>query len=210
MTTDDTHRAVPPDRVLDDLIVQHLDGGLDPAGQRRLADLLATSVDARRTLATYLRLEGAMLRLAHAGLLGDTAAEPGVAAPAKEPTSAARPRQRVAASAAARKRNPWLWPTSLAIAAGLLVAVVISQPPRRAGWPGVAEADLDRCADNWLALAHGAEAETLVAIDAASAAEASGPDAEPSATPEGVATPPDWLIAALVDDAPDSAAPDAG
>jgi hypothetical protein len=49
-----------------------------------------------------------------------------------------------------------------------------------------------------------------VAIDAASAAEASGPDAEPSATPEGVATPPDWLIAALVDDALDSAAPDAG
>ena len=87
---------------------------------------------------------------------------------------------------------------------------MISQPPRRAGWPGVAEADLDRCADNWLALAHDAEAETRVTIDAASAAEASGPDAEPSATPEGVATPPDWLIAALVDDAPDSAAPDAG
>ena len=62
--------AGPPDRELDDLIVQHLDGGLDAAGQRRLAALLAASADARRTLAGYLRQEGATLRLASAGLLG--------------------------------------------------------------------------------------------------------------------------------------------
>lgn len=210
MTSAENDAAGPADRRLDDLIVQHLDGGLDPAGQRRLADLLAASADARRTLATYLRLEGAMPRLARAGLLGDAAAETGVAAPAEEPTSAWRPRARGAASSAAWQRSRWLWPTSLAITAGLLVALVLSQRQPRAGRPEVAEADLDRLADSWLALAHDAEAEARVTIDAAMAADATGPDAEPSALPEGVALPPGWLVAALVDDAPDSAVPDAG
>ena len=50
MTVAPDEPAGPADRELDDLIVRHLDGGLDPAGQRRLADLLASSAEARRTL----------------------------------------------------------------------------------------------------------------------------------------------------------------
>ena len=210
MTSDDEHRAAAPERLLDDLIVQHLDGGLDAAGQRRLADLLADSAAARQTLAAYLRLEGATLRLAHAGLLGGAGPEPGVAASAKEPTPAARTPASVAASAAARDRARWLWPGSVAIAAGLLVAVMLSQLPYRAGWPVAAHADLDRLADNWLAVSNDADAVSRLTADMLPAGDTVGQDAEPSEAPDGVAAPPGWLVAALADDATDSSAPDEG
>lgn len=210
MTTDDKHPAGPPDRALDDLIVQHLDGGLDPAGQRRLADLLAASADARRTLATYLRLEGATLRLASAGLLGNAAATAGAATPIDEPSPAARTPASGAASAAARDRARWLWPTSLAIAAGLLVAVMLVQLPYRAGWPVAAHADLDRLADNWIAVSQDADAVSRLTAETFPAGDTAGHDTEPTETPEGVAAPPGWLVAALADAAPDSGAPDEG
>lgn len=210
MTRDSRDDDEPPDRVLDDLIVQHLDGGLDPAGQRRLADLLAASADARRTLATYLRLEGATLRLARAGLLGNAAAAAGAAAPAHEPAAAGSAASRMKASAAAAERSRWLWPTSLAIAASLLVAVVLTQLPRRGGWPVAAHADLDRLADNWVAVSHDADAASRLAGDSFPVDDAAGQDAAPTAPPDGVAAPPGWLVAALADDTPDAGAPDEG
>lgn len=210
MTTDDTHRAGPPDRMLDDLIVQHLDGGLDPAGQRRLAELLAASADARRTLATYLRLEGATLRLARAGLLGNAAATAGVATPTEEPPPATRTPASGTASAAARDRARWLWPTSLAIAAGLLIAVSLSQLPYRAGWPVAAHADLDRLADNWIAVSQDADAVSRLSAETFPAGDTAGQDAEATEMPEGVAAPPDWLVAALAEDAANPSGPDEG
>lgn len=200
----------PPDRTLDDLIARHLDGGLDPDGQRRLADRLAGSADARRTLASYLRLEGATLRLAVSGLLGGTAADRGFSAPGAGLTSALLPPAMTDASGAARHRARWLWPASLAMAASLLAAVVLSHLQPRDGWPEVVEADIDRLADRWLALARDAGAEVLVTADTVSAADAAGLDAGLNEPPEGIAAPPRWLVAALADDGAGPANPDDG
>ena len=203
MTRDLPQAGQPADRVLDDLIAQHLDGGLDPAGQRRLADLLAASADARRTLATYLRLEGATQRLARAGLLGGA-----TAAPAGKPPPATRTAARAEAAVAGEERSRWLWPTSLAIAAGLLVAAVIALPPRRADDPAVA--DLDRLAEGWLALARDADEARLATAEPFPADDTLGQDAEPTDPPERVAAPPGWLVAALADELANGAVPDEG
>jgi len=120
--------AGPPDRELDDLIVQHLDGGLDAAGQRRLAALLAASADARRTLAGYLRQEGATLRLASAGLLGaggrDAAEDMRSGAVADATRARPAPHHPVAADAGRPAAN-WSRPAFAAIAAGLLMAAFL-------------------------------------------------------------------------------------
>jgi hypothetical protein len=210
MTMAPNEPAGPADRELDDLIVRHLDGGLDPAGQRRLADLLASSAEARRTLAAYLRLEGATLRLAAAGLLGA-----GVAAPTSTPETV--PADRVPTPRAAgrddRPRSGWLRPVSLTLAAGLLTALVLSQAlPRVRGRDG---ADIDRIADGWLAarrdattaagLPSDAPPNTTFGVEAGT--EAAGTADDP---PDGGAMPPAWLVAALTDDAAQPPAPDEG
>ena len=68
----DDDRSSLADRELDDLITRHFDGGLDLSAQRRLAALLAGSASARETLARYLRLEGALIRLGAAAMLDGT------------------------------------------------------------------------------------------------------------------------------------------
>ncbi len=191
----DGHSAEPPNRELDNLITRHLDGGLDAAEQRHLAELLAGSPAARRTLAAYLRLEGATIRLASAGQLAKpgmhhdpaTAAE---AAPGGLPM-AARPELRRSRS----MRRAVMAVAGSLLAAAVVVLLVTGLPrnePRRVG-------ELDLLASRWLELQReksGTDAETA---DAA----ADGDDPASAAAP-----PPRWLVAALVDEASNTASPD--
>jgi hypothetical protein len=210
MTVAPDEPAGPADRELDDLIVRHLDGGLDPAGQRRLADLLASSAEARRTLA-----EGATLRLAAAGLLGAGVAVPTEVAHPSVPETMSTDSVPTPRAAARDDRSPsgWLRPVSLTLAAGLLTALVLSQAlPRVRGRDG---ADIDRIADGWLAarrdattaagLPSDAPPNTTFGVEAGT--EAAGTADDP---PDGGAMPPAWLVAALTDDAAQPPAPDEG
>ena len=191
----DGNSAQPPDRELDNLITRHLDGGLDAAEQRHLAERLAASPAARRTLAAYLRLEGATIRLAYAGQLASPGMQddPATAAEAVPggPLVAARPELR---------RSRSMRRAAMAVAGGLLaVAVagllVIGPPrnePRRDG-------ELDLLASRWMDMQRehsGTDAETA---DAA----ADGDDPASAAAP-----PPRWLVVALADEASNTASPD--
>lgn len=215
MTMAPNEPAGPADRELDDLIVRHLDGGLDPAGQRRLADLLASSAEARRTLAAYLRLEGATLRLAAAGLLGAGVAVPTEVAHPSVPETMSTDSVPTPRAAARDDRSPsgWLRPVSLTLAAGLLTALVLSQAlPRVRGRDG---ADIDRIADGWLAARRDATTAAGLPSDvppntpfgAEAGTEPAGTTDDPL---DGGAMPPAWLVAALTDDATLPPAPDEG
>ena len=74
-------------RDLEDLIARHFDGHLDVAGQRRMAELLAASAEARQTFARYLRLEGAAIKLASAPQLGLPSGEESPDAAAQDVTA---------------------------------------------------------------------------------------------------------------------------
>ena len=192
----DGNSAEPPDCELDNLITRHLDGGLDAAEQRHLAERLAASPAARRTLAAYLRLEGATIRLASAGQI----AKPGmhhdpatvVEAVPGGPLVAARPELR---------RSRSMRRVAMAVAGSLLAAAVVGllvtglprNEPRREG-------ELDLLASRWMELQReqgGMDAETA---DAA----ADGDDQASAAAP-----PPRWLVVALADEASNMASPDA-
>ena len=169
----------PPSRTLDDLITQHFDGGLDPAGQRRLAELLAAAPAARATLARYLRLEAALIRLASAGLVGSSAGDEAAVIP--------RPRADVGSS-------PWLRPMTLAVAGGTLATVVIVglfvARPATEHLPGGAVASV---AERWL---------EVRAADAGAWPEGHEPEAhEPEGDePDAPGRPPGWLVAAMADE----------
>lgn len=176
-----------PNRELDDLITRHLDGGLDTAGQRRLAEMLAASPAARRTLAGYLRLDGATFRLAAAGQLGPASHQ------GREPS------------------RPWrLGPARLAIAAGLLAAsivvLVISGGPRPAARRGD---DVDLLAAEWMELQRIHERTEVGTVTMESALDAS---ADPPSDADDPATdaisPPGWLVAALLAEGATPDAPD--
>jgi anti-sigma factor RsiW len=187
--------AEPPDRELDSMITRHLDGGLDAAEQRHLAERLAASPAARRTLAAYLRLEGATIRLASAGQIAKLGMhhDPATAAEAVPggPLVAARPEL---------QRTRGMRRAAMAVAGGLLAAAVAwllvtglpRNEPRREG-------ELDLLASRWMELQReqsGTDAETA---DAA----ADGDDPASAAT-----TPPRWLVVALADEASNTASPD--
>jgi anti-sigma factor RsiW len=191
----DGNSAEPPDCELDNLITRHLDGGLDAAEQRHLAERLAASPAARRTLAAYLRLEGATIRLASAGQI----AKPGmhhdpatvVEAVPGGPLVAARPELR---------RSRSMRRVAMAVAGSLLAAAVVGllvtglprNEPRREG-------ELDLLASRWMELQReqgGMDADTA---DAA----ADGDDTASAAAP-----PPRWLVAALADEVSNTASPD--
>jgi len=138
MTTRANDEAGDPHRGLHDLVARHLDGDLSAAEQRLLAERLAGSPAARRALARFLRLEGATIRLAAAGLLGgsqvadapplaDGSREPAPEGCADEPRGPrhARPTPqvagRVAEPVAARARRPRL--ATPALAWGLVAAI---------------------------------------------------------------------------------------
>jgi hypothetical protein len=138
MTTRANDEAGDPHRGLHDLVARHLDGDLSAAEQRLLAERLAGSPAARRALARFLRLEGATIRLAAAGLLGGSSAadstppadgsrEPAPEAFVDEPRAACRPRAApsvvgtVAEPVAAPARQPR--PATPALAWGLVAAI---------------------------------------------------------------------------------------
>ena len=199
--TDSTERnsAEPPNRELDNLITRHLDGDLDAAEQRHLAERLAASPAARRTLAAYLRLEGATIRLASAGQIAEPGMhhDPATAADAVPagPLMAARPELRRSRSMR-RAAMVVAGGTLAAAVAGLLVSGLPRNEPRREG-------ELDLLASRWLELQRelqreqgGTDAETA---DAA----ADGDDPASAAAP-----PPRWLVVALADEASNTASPD--
>ena len=171
--------STPPSRELDDLITRHLDGGLDAVEQRRLAALLDASPAARETLARYLRLEGAIIRLALAGLIGSPAGEGAAIIPRTESQDGSQ---------------SWLRPATLALAGSVLAAVVVaglvvvrpgSAPPR---------GDVALIADRWLDLRQ---------TDGGGEPEEHEPDGqEPEGDePESMAgSPPGWLVAAVADE----------
>ena len=191
--------AEPPNRELDNLITRHLDGGLDAAEQRHLAERLAASPAARRTLAAYLRLEGATIRLASAGQIAKPGMQHDPATTAEAvpggPLVAARPQLR---------RSRSMRRAAMAVAGGTLAAAVIGllvtglprNEPRREG-------ELDLLASRWMELQRepqreqgGTDAETA---DAA----ADGDDPASAAAP-----PPRWLVVALADEASNTTSPD--
>jgi len=177
-----------PSRELDDLITRHLDGGLDAAEQRRLAALLDASPAARETLARYLRLEGALIRLASAGLLGSPAGD----------GAAVVPRPRAGASR-------WLRPAAVALAGGVLaatVAAVLFLGRPEIGLPR--GGDVAFIADRWL---------ELRAADAGAEPESQDPetpDEEENDADTIAGSPPGWLVAAVADEGVGQLGPDEG
>jgi hypothetical protein len=187
--------AEPPDRELDNLITRHLDGDLDAAEQRHLAERLAASLAARRTLAAYLRLEGATIRLAAAGQIAkpEMHHDPATAADAA-------PGGRLVAVRPELRRSRSIRRAAMVVAGGTLAAAIVGllvtglprNEPRREG-------ELSLLASRWMELQReqgGTDAETP---DAA----ADGDDPASAAEP-----PPRWLVAALSDEASNTASPD--
>ena len=195
----DGNSAEPPDRELDSLITRHLDGGLDAAEQRHLAERLAASPAARRTLAAYLRLEGATIRLASAGQI----AKPGMQHDPATATEAVPGGPLVAARPELR-RSRSMRRAAMAVAGGLLaVAVawllVIGPPrnePRRDG-------ELDLLASRWMDMQREQQREQSGTDAETADAAADGDDPASAAAP-----PPRWLVVALADEASNTASPD--
>ena len=176
-----------PSRELDNLIARHLDGDLDAAEQRRLAEMLAASAAARRCLARYLRLEAAMIRLAAAGQWGASAPQ---AATAALPSGAAHGLARADRPDTADRGRSRRWrAASVALAGGLVAAGVLGLlvtgvwrfDPRRGG-------ELDLLAAGWIDLQQHQNQAELVPAEAAS--DMALPEPDPAA-------PPGWLVAAL-------------
>jgi hypothetical protein len=188
--------AEPPNRELDNLITRHLDGGLDAAEQRHLAERLAASPAARRTLAAYLRIEGATIRLASAGQLAKPRMQHDPATAAETvpegPLVAARPELR---------RSRSMRRATMAFAGGLLAAAVVGllatglprNESRRDG-------ELDLLASRWMDLQRDQSRTDAETADVA----ADGDDPASAAAP-----PPRWLVVALADEASNAASPDA-
>lgn len=180
----------PPSRELDDLITRHLDGGLDAAEQRRLAALLDASPAARETLARYLRLEGALIRLASAGLLGSPAGDGAAVVP--------RLQDRAGASR-------WLRPAAVALAGSALVATVVAVLVLGRTEIGLSRgADVAFIADRWL---------ELRAADAAAEPEPQDPEAPETEEdePDAMAgSPSGWLVVAVADEGAGLSRPDEG
>jgi hypothetical protein len=134
MTSHANDEAGNPHRGLHDLVARHLDGDLSAAEQRLLAERLAGSPAARRALARFLRLEGATIRLAAAGLLGgspaadamppaDGSREPAPKAFVDEPRAACRPRAAPSVADSIAAPACRIRPATPALAWGLVAAI---------------------------------------------------------------------------------------
>jgi anti-sigma factor RsiW len=189
----------PPNRELDNLITRHLDGGLDAAEQRHLAERLAASPAARRTLAAYLRLEGAAIRLASAGQIAKPGMHPDPATAAEAipggPLAAARPELRRSRSMR-RAAMVLAGGTLAATIAWLLMTGLPRNEPRREG-------ELDLLASRWMELQREPQREQGGTDAETAEAAADGDDPASAAAP-----PPRWLVAALADEASNTAGPD--
>jgi anti-sigma factor RsiW len=182
--------ATPPSRELDDLITRHLDGRLDAVEQRRLAALLDASPAARETLARYMRLEGTLIRLASAGLVGATVGNAAAVMPRTE--------LRIESS-------KWLRPATLTLTGSVLAATVVAV--LFVGRSGIGEprsGDVARVADRWLDLRQangGTEPEEN---------EPDGQEPEDDEPEPIPGSPPGWLVAAVADEGVDKSGPDKG
>ena len=166
-------------RELEDLIARHFDGHLDVAGQRRMAELLAASAEARQTFARYLRLEGAAIKLASAPQLGLPSGEESPDAAAQDVTAqkitaqkitakqitaqqitaqqAPSPVEKTSPASPEKSRPRWVRAAWLAAAASLLVAVLLRQwmmqPPQGGHVANSAAVEeMNRLTENWLQL----------------------------------------------------------
>ncbi len=191
-STNPQHDDSPPSgRELDDLITRHFDAGLDPAGQRRLAALLAATPAARDTLARYLRLEGALVRLAAAGLINPSAGEEAAAIP-RPPASAGMSRWPRPAGSPGRRRH---WLAALALAGSVLAAAVVAR--LFVGRPASEQlrgGDVAFIAERWLELRAadgGAEPDGY---------ESEADDPEADETDRMAGSPPGWLVTAVADE----------
>lgn len=209
--------GVMPDGAIRDMIASHLDGALDAVGQRRLAAELARSPAARRELATFLRVEAAMMRLAVAGQLGaalDAMSLGGDAWPAGHTGHAnlpARPAS-LPVSPAGEASSPRrgghaarLRPAALALA-GCLVALLVASPllVTRPDSVQRARGEMDRLAYEWMRVARAHDADDEQEITGAG-----GPGDSPL-DDENDDGPPAWLVAAMGDEDMPSLFPDAG
>lgn len=205
-------------RELEDLIARHFDGHLDVAGQRRLAEMLAASLEARQTFARYLRLEGAAIKLASAPRLGLPSGEAPLDASAKQVApEIERPSH---ASLINQSRSRWVRAAWLAAAASLLVALLLGQwmnqrPQVKQVANSAAVEELNRLTENWLQL------QETPPIDEPAPADSATPDLSLSAADGGSETelvepeleadsvaPPSWMIAAMMDLAIEKSNPD--
>lgn len=189
----------PPSRELDNLIARHLDGDLDAAEQRRLAEMLAASAAARRCLARYLRLEAATIRLASAGQWGAAALHTATAAPpavvAHGLTRADRP------EAAARGRSRRWQGAGVALAGGLVAAGVLGLLVT-GGWRLAPRGgELDLLAAGWIDLQQQQQQNPAELVPAEATSDMALPEPDPAA-------PPGWLVAALALENTEAAAPD--
>lgn len=228
-TTSRDDAAGHPDRGLHDLLARHFDGGLTADEQRHLAERLAVSPAARATLARFLRLEGAMFRLAAAGLVAPPADKAGVAVPVHAVPVHAVPVESGPTLPTCRRR------AAFAVAGGLLAAIAVavawrSLPEivgaRGSGTPG----SIDAVADRWLELRRAPQsAEATVSEPTPGGATTGGATtggatvSEPPAVADSTADPgqdaddpgsdapppPGWLVAALADEAATPTTPDA-
>lgn len=184
----------PSGRELDDLITRHFDGGLDPVEQRRLAALLGATPAARETLAGYLRLEGALIRLASAGLIGSSAGEESAVVP--------RPRSSIRMS---RWLRPAGSPAGLVLAGSVLAAVVVAMLFMGRPESGrLRSGDVAFIAERWLELRAtdgGAEPDEH---------ESEGHDPAGDEADRMAGSPPDWLVAAVADEGAGRSGPDEG
>ena len=192
--------AEPPDREVDSLITRHLDGDLDAAEQRHLAERLAASPAARRTLAAYLRLEGATIRLASAGQI----AKPGMQ---HDPATVAQavPGGPLMADLPELQRTRSMRRAAMVVAGGTLAAAIVGllvtglprNEPRREG-------ELDLLASRWMELQREPQLE-----QGGTDAETPDTGADGDDPASAAALPPRWLVAALADEASNTASPDA-
>ena len=198
---------------LEDLIARHFDGHLDVAGQRRLAEMLADSAEARQAFASYLRLEGAAFKLGMAPQLE----VPTVAATGDVPTiqvasAVGEPAVSRATSPANRSRSRWVQVAWLAAAASLLAALVVGQrlfqPQQVDPVAHAAPVEMDRLAEEWLQLQDSSPIDEPEPVESpvsplASAEAGNEPDLSESLLDapdlEADSVPPVWMIAALTD-----------
>lgn len=203
---------------LEALIARHFDGHLDTVGQRRLAEMLAASVEARQTFARYLRLEGAAIKLASAPRLGLSSGEGSLDDSAQQaPPVVDRPSP---ATLSNQSRSRWVRAAWLTAAASLLVAVLLSQwmilaPQEKQVANAAAVDEMNRLTENWLQLQEEPLIDepasvdathpdsSLAAADSGSEAELDGPELEADSV-----APPSWMIAAMADLVIDKSNPD--
>jgi hypothetical protein len=184
------------------LIARHFDGGLSVEQQRQLAEMLSNSNEARQTLARYLRLEGAAIKLAAARQLGLPSEAPTLGTGG---TPASHAMGETTAGAPGLPTSRGVRAALMAVAASLLVALLASPLLFR---PPVVDAggELDRLADHWLQIQSTPqfdepaawEVENPVASVIATERPAENESDEPELEAESSA-PPSWMVAAMAD-----------